>query len=649
MPLNLLDYGKPNPFGEIIGKCRHLAWPVNAYRVTLPEVLDDGDSINPFERLILKMIEAGSGSDPEMLEQETCIPKYLIQCVLLRLQDKAFIDEHNEIINQTCDRWKDKEKSSRFVTALLFREMSSGKILPFFHWLDENNPLQKKEAKKGFKKIHYEGSRRNSIPTSRDVVSALQAMKKRSMAFEKEPRLPTVQQIKIAQDPELYYLDCPIAIQKSDGEFRIADPFGNGFSLIFENAFSRMLEQDDRLSDWLMNWKQSMSNPRQSKQVPTQKEPYDNDTNQGRYPNLVSSLRLRGDAQYRSIEQIYASLEWAMFYACAQRPYDVAISQLRLSNQSEHPNLLKRAADKIGMDLPKNGLRLVKEGKIIDFLAGKAEMWTILSIALLMAENDEEHSLRRIASKNPDFIIQLFEVKNKRDPRRHGKGKVQKHEIELQEEAFMREMVTALLPSIRFSDTHIVEVNKDSIADALLDARISIQNEFGFGLFNRLGGDLQNRLIYAECFWFSCDDGDNAQPFVSDLYAILQKKFRKKLFGMFPPDIKDSEFSIMAQQNANLSGLGQLSTSLCTVRPDSIRTTLQGNDQTLGACVIALLLMSDNNLLRTIADTQPSFLFDVSEIIIWGGHGNEPLPLTKADIGKLRKSTYSTIKTLLEI
>jgi hypothetical protein len=49
------------------------------------------------------------------------------------------------------------------------------------------------------------------------------------------------------------------------------------------------------------------------------------------------------------------------------------------------------------------------------------------------------------------------------------------------------------------------------------------------------------------------------------------------------------------------------------------------------------------------AAIQPSFLSDVSNIIVRRGHGNEPLPLSKNDIEKLRKSTYSTIKTLLEV
>jgi hypothetical protein len=650
MPLKLLDYGRPKPFGTIIGKPRSLAWPVSAYRVTLPKVLEDGDGLNPFERVVLTIIDAAGVRDTEALARETCIPVNLVECVLLRLQDKAFIDEHNEIINQRRHKWENpEERSPDFVTALLFRELATGRILPFYHQMDDHNPLKKKQGEdRYFKKIRYDDRHKKSPPAPRDVISALRARNKRLIEFGDKPPSPAVQQITIAHEPEQYYLDCPIAIQKSDGEFRIADPFGNGFSLVLENAFGRLLEQDESLSEWLMNWKQGLSNPRQDEEPPTPKEPYDNEANQQRYPNLFSNLRLRRNTQHRSIEQIHAALEWALFYACATRPFDTAVNQLRFASQSEHPGLLKQAAEKVGLNLPQYGFRPVWGGKLDDFLAGKAEMGTVLSIALLLAESDASHPLRRIAAQHQDCIIQIFDIKKKRDAQGHGGGRVQRHEIELPEDAFMREVIHAVLPDIRFADTPAVGVDKDIVADSLLDARTNIQSEFGFTLFNRLGTDLQDRLILAECFCLSCKDGDDALTFAWDIYAALQRAFRQKLSGVLPPDIKDSELPVTAQKCASQSGLGPLPECLRTVNPIAIQNTLQGDDQTLGACVVAFLLVSDADTLRSVAGVQPSFLADVADIILRRGHGNEPLPLPKADIAKLRKATYSTIKTLLE-
>lgn len=650
MPIKLLDYGWSNPFGEIVGKPRYLAWPVNVYRVTLPKMSESGGGLNPFERVILKMIDADGLRETTALARETCIPVDLVQSVLLRLRDRAFIDAHNELIGQRRHNWGDQaEHPTAFVTALMFRELAVGKILPFLHLLSDQNPLKKKDPEKSFRTVRWEYEHKDRSPLPHDVISSLRVMKKRSVAFDDEVRLPTVQKITIAQEPELYYLDCPIAIQKSDGEFRIADPFGNGFSLVLENSFSRLLEQDGEVSSWLMDWRQRLANPEMEKPAATPKEPYDNDENRGRYPNLVSSLRLNRNAQHLSIEQIHAALEWALFYACVKYPYATVIHRLKLASQSDHPELLKTAAERVGLRLPQNGLRPVPVGKLEDFLNDKAEMGTVLSLSLLLADNDDRHPLRRVVARHQDFIIRIFELKKKRDERAHGEGRVQRNEIELPEETFMREIVTTLLPAVVFSNTPVAEVDQDVLADSRLDARTSIQGDFGFKLFNRLGANLQDDLIYAEEFWLSCEEGDNARDFVGNLCAAMQQAFRSKLSGALPPDLKDTDFIPTAQKNATNSGFGQMPECLRTVKPKLIRNTLQGVNESLGACLVAFLLVTNEALLRTFADYQPSFFADTQNLLEKRGHGNQPLPLPKEGIDRLRKQAFSLIKAIFEV
>jgi hypothetical protein len=473
-------------------------------------------------------------------------------------------------------------------------------------------------------------------------------MKKRCSAFGEVVHLPRVRHITIAKEPEQYCLDCPIAIHKSDGEFRIADPFGNGFSLALEHAFNCLLENERGLSDWLINWKHSLSNPRQDLQRPAHIEPYDNNSNWGNYPKLLANLLLRGDAQYRSIQKIYAALEWALFYVVAQRPYDAVTRRLKLTNQTDHSDLLSDAAMEIGLKPPPHGFRPIWPGRLDDFLSGQAELGTVLGVALLMAADDPLHPLRRVAANDENFIIRLLDMKRKRDAAGHGQGKVRTGDVELPEEPFMRKVVTILLPSVVFSDTSAAEVDKDAISDLLLDARTGIQTEFTFEIFNRLGADLQDRLIHAERFWLTCSDGDDALAFACDLYAAVQAAFRQKLSGLLPPDVRDSEFNILAQEHASQGGLGDLPESLRNVNPIAIRTTLQGNDRTLGACVLAFLLVSEADALRSVAENQPSLLSDIETIVVRRGHGNQPLPLPKCDIRQLRRISFQTVKTILE-
>ena len=653
MPMKILDYGRPNPFGDTIGGRRNLAWPVNAYRVTLPKASDDGDDLNPFERVILKLLDAVGAMDAHALADETRIPLDFLKGILLRLRDKELIDEHNAIIKRMDENLKSQEeKIPVFVTALLFRELATGKILPFLQVLDGANPLQNREGEeKSFRKIRWDDAHKNKPLAPRAVISTLRAMNKRLKAFGNDDTIPAVWQITIVPQPEMFYLDCPIAVQKSDGEFRIADPLGNGFSLIIERAFEQLLEQDPQLFEWLLKWKQSLSNPRLPKLDEPDKrprEPFDNDSNWQRYPKLVGNLRPSKYTRFRSVSKVHASLEWALFYTCVRRPVDDAITRLKFTAQSEHPKLLGDAAQSVGLELPTFGLRSVPKGKIFDFQNGQALFGTVLAIAILQAEKDESHSLRGIASSHPNLVSRLLDIMKKRNEKEHGKGGPEPTDTELPADLFMREIIHALLPDISFADTPVAGMGKDARADSLLDARASIQSEFGFKAFNRLGANLQDSLIHAEIFWLASKDGDDALVFACDLYAALQASFRQKLFSMLPPDVLDPEFIASSQKKIQESGLGELPKCLCTVKPLAIRQTLQGDDQTLGACVIAFLLMADDDTLRVIANTHPCFIDDIASIITMRGHGNEPRSLPKVDIKKLRKATYSTIKTLLE-
>ena len=654
MAMKLLDYELSVPFGGIIGKARHLAWPVSSYRVTLPRASDSGERLNPFERVILKLLNEIGTMDASALADVTRIPLDLVNSILMRLQDKALIDEHNSIIEHERNSGaSEMETTPVFVTALLFRELATGKVLPFLHWLNDENSLRKKQGEvNSFALIRWKDDHKNTPPTQRDVINALRAMKRQSAAFGREDTKISVQQITITRSPELYHLDCPIAIQKSDGEFRIADPFGNGFSRILENVFEQLLGQNDELAEWLSKWKQSLSNqrpPKRDDQDQKKREPFENDANRHRYPKLVANLRPPRNTQFRSISQIHASIEWALFYVCCHRPLEDVIVKLKFTEQNEHSTLLWNAATKIGLVPPKFGFRPVRESKILDFRNEKAALETVLAFAILQAEEDETHPLRSIADAHRDLVSRLLSIKKERDEKGHGTGGADAPKAELADEPFMREIVHSLLSEIRFTDTPTTEQDKDARADDLLDARANIQAEFGFKVFNRLGANLQDRLICAERFWLSCNDGDDALVLAVDLYAALQANFRLRLLGSLTPDITDSEFITTAQKDSQKNNLGDLPDCLRTVPAVKIREALQGNDPTLGSCVVAFLLMSDNDTLRAIADSQPTFINDIADVIIKRGHGNEPLRLSKADIAKLRKAAYKTIKTLIEV
>lgn len=645
--LKLLDYGEHNPFSDTIGKPRKLAWPVSVYRVTLPRYSDDKDGLNAFEQVILKLLDACGAMDANDLATETCIPIGLVKGILLRLQDKELIDEYNFVIKQ--DIAIEGDSSPIFASALLFRELATGKILPFLHWLSEANPLLKKEGReKDYRTVRSSDLQIDGTPTERDVIQALRSMKKRMEAFGIAFRSPAIKQITIFAEPEQYHLDCAIAIKKSDSEFRIADPFGSGFSLILEGAFEKLLDRDDNSAEWLLAWKQQLRTPYIEDPGAKLKERFETDANLQRYPKLIARLRPSGKAQFRNLADIYASIEWAMFYSCCIRPFKNPVATLKYSEQSQHPVLLEQAAESIGLDMSSRDFRPIRTGKLIMFEEGEAELETVLAISILQAQEDALHPLRQITSAHPDLISRLLQIHDKRGAKIHGMGGVDAPRSELADDQFMRQIVHILIPEITFADTPVATDNLDARADSLLDARASIQSEFGFKQFNRLGVDLQDRLIHVERFWQGCNDGDDALGFVVDVCAATEARFHQALAGLLPPDINDDELVATAREKSLRYGFGDLPDSLSTVRPGMIRQALQGRARSLGACVMAFLLMSDDESLYGVAASQPSFIADLGNIITLRRHGNEPRPLQRTEIENLRKATYKCIKSLTE-
>ena len=87
---------------------------------------------------------------------------------------------------------------------------------------------------------------------------------------------------------------------------------------------------------------------------------------------------------------------------------------------------------------------------------------------------------------------------------------------------------------------------------------------------------------------------------------------------------------------------------LTTVNRYRIRETLQGNDLSMGASVIALLLTASEDTLRKSRIYKPDFLAVIADL-----HANADMPISRRRwrrkmSEKLRKSAISAIRTLLE-
>lgn len=685
MSVKLLDYGYKSPFRETIGSVRFLAWPVAVYRITLPYLIHgkDENDLNPLERVILKLLDIISSlempqDDSKMssasvterkLAYATSLKLDLVRAILLRLHDRGYIDEHDTPTEIKRKQWDAQDEKYRYVPALVFRELACGELLPFIHIITDKTPLRKVEEDEKKRMFHIHGfptrDQKDSYPapSAQDVIMIKKAMLKRALAYGDKEAVPSLTQISVVNQPEYYYLNCPIAIQKGDEDFRIADPFEAGFSLVLEKSFASLLSKDQKLKEWFLDWKKNLSQITKAKESDADRF-WNGHKCRNLFPNLIANLHPGHDQMYRSIRKIYASIEWALYYYCIKRDFGMAINKLELTQMLVHQEMLKQSAQKIGFIVTKDSqeasssqdfiFQAVRPGKILDFKNGQAEMPTVLAISLLIGEkHNEDTEIRKLAKSHPDFLWKIMEIKSERDSTLHGNNKRAIEGGELSSDAFMRDVVQTLLPEVQFPENPLTGTTLNRISDTRLDAITSLQAFFDFTNYNKLSENARNCLINAERFVLESDcQADvslDASVFISNLYSALQATIRPHLQKYTLVNISDDDFYKFARESAIKAGFPDIPEELSRVRPSKIRETMQGNDKSLGACLIAFLILTDEDDLQLLHSRDPSFLEDVSEIITRRGHDNQSFKLAHGDILSWRKKAFHSINTLLEI
>lgn len=650
MAIRALDLGEKSTFSGIFGRPQTLAWPIHAYRITIPyQDQSQRERINPFDRVIGDLLGVVNGMDEKRLAEETCLPIDLVRNVIFRLRDQGLIDEYNRIKDVQNISLRYYKCEVQYITALAFRELVGGKILPFVMLLEEVNPLKTKmvdEHSKHLSQINKDDYYK--APSPREIINAIGQMARRG-AYTQQTSLPLEGQVKIVARPDKYLIECEIGVQTYDADFRIADPFGDGFSRILEGAFVQRLKEDTELQEWMSGWLTKLSAPTEEEQTRVQvSAPFDTPDNRRRFPKLINSLKPNKWKTYRSITSIYSSLEWALFYSSKFYDNDIIIRRLSLEPDSNYSHWMCDIAHVIGFERPPGGFRPVSKGKLERFIiASEADMDTVLTICLLQAQSNRDHPLYRVAQSQPDFLLRIRDIKKRRDESAHGvDSDLRSSDVLLESDKVMMEVVHALLPSICFNSGSSI-VSPPSYADLRLEARTSLIQTLGYPMFSRLGPSAQETLLRVELFWCMSQEENDAREFVFNLYAVLQGIIRKYLAGVANQTISEDRYRELANERAVQAGLGGLPRELETVNLRRIRETMQGADHTLGASTLALLLKASADFLERLALSDSNFLNTIGEVLAVRGHGNEPVPMSKDAVSKLRRAAFASIEALL--
>ena len=78
------DFNAKTQASGFVGHPREIEWPCEMFRITMPKVKKrEEQEFNPIEVCVLKLLSYGQ-YEPNDLANETCLPKDLIEVILLR-------------------------------------------------------------------------------------------------------------------------------------------------------------------------------------------------------------------------------------------------------------------------------------------------------------------------------------------------------------------------------------------------------------------------------------------------------------------------------------------------------------------------------------------------------------------------------------
>lgn len=441
----------------LVGREAYLGWPVDAYRIFLPVSGEDGieGDQNPFERLVIAVLamENALVNSDRMLADMTCLPEDFVHDIVLRLTGKGVVcADRLKLTSDFKAKYKkaksnsDEIAATELQTAFVFRDAVTGRMFPNIELLGDTpietldydtvakrRPIMVRRAQQAF-----------PPPNSKDVRRVIADMRRRGRDYGEVINIPSYARCDIIEAPEQYCLLCPIGVRRSDGEERIGDPFGMGYSLVLEAAFEQALSDDDRLLEKITEWKSRLEQNEEelNEKVSENPLPYNSKHIESTYPHLASAMRLA--YMGNNIRDLYAALEWGFYYHLAEDAQAIVLSVNSMS-ASEFTKAVNHTISRLGWENQKAPCTKPVRGKIIDFETGRNTEFPVTLAIMLACEGGKGTLLDRLNKEfGVEFLKKMFAIRELRDNKRHGKSLDRSQDIAFDEARPFAEKVLRL-------------------------------------------------------------------------------------------------------------------------------------------------------------------------------------------------------------
>jgi hypothetical protein len=697
--------------GSLIRALDGLAWPCHVYKITIPG--RRRKSFNLFEETVLRLLSVGK-HDSEWLAASMGLPHDFMKLILARLNDQRMISSRCEVTKRGMSELGAIDSTPlEYHVRVLFRELVGGNLLPvvpaselhFAPLLDFRGSMvtiRRGTAGLGNDvKLRILRTPQNPTvkpPTAVEVLTAVSRHQRLNARFAMlrggvEPCLAvgSVAAIDVDPHPDHVYLSCRMVIESGSTDFRITDPFGYGFSDIFDRSYRAQLASHPKEQEHVLRLKKQAL-------IERPEEPSDNDNTQQQVatavlkafgeeirglPEINRELRIiernwnicfnapqdseeqadQKSKRQRVLQALYATIEWALRYVLTALNSQSEEVVLASGNLQENGQLLEELACKLGLEVgAAAGMLRVPPGKLRALREGSVEMQPLIALAILGAANNPRHPFRRLALRRSDWLVFVTDLKAARDASAHG----EQFELTQGKLLFFRrrtnESVQWLFPQLKPSDQE-----SGGFADAprpieesyqqRLKARIALDELFGGQTIQLLDEEILELLIQIQVETARlCGERRQVEAgqAVVNLTSILQKSIYKRL-GLIrkAPPADGDNLAATALRVASAAGFqlqeGRLPRSIETVARHRVRRALEGLNPSLGAVLLAMLLSTSPEILASLASRSPDLILLSGQLLELRGHGNQNIGMEPPDLQSLRDNTFAVCQSLWEI
>ena len=550
------------------------------------------------------------------------------------------------------------------------------------------------------------GDAASSPPSTLDVLRAANRHRELSRQFAilrgggvPYPHVDHSDQMNVDLNPESVFLRVPLIVPTDGDDYRIYDPFGYGYSELLFRAYEgrRAVDEDEqeyiqrvraaslttrpprphtndrlrvaeekvraRLAGSVSGYRQLFLKLRQAeKELQSSGQPPRNSDEEAHFAyHSHQAAQSLAEAVEEALRQVVASSRPAACESlmCSRGQSHRANGEL-LVGLSEH---LGFETDGIG------GLLRVPPGRVRGLRDGGVDLQALIAVALAAAAEAQEHPARILASRFSRWLLFVRELKAMRDAGAHGQSRAAgTARLQRLREGTYR-TIELLLPGLRRARAEMDTPSGDPAAgadgrgssmerahDARRQAISRLEVRFGIQWYAAVNQDVAELFIQLELAAVELalrhSESVNAARSVNDLASIVQaivhSRHARADRTLGPGDSPTEVAKCRAIEAGLLAEGAELPVALATVRARRIREALQGRSPTLGASLIALLVLVPGESLRSLAVGSPDFLGLSERLLDLRGHGNRPVFLTPEELLKLRDEVYTACDALME-